>query len=373
MTSTDTDTNAAAGAGYNSDRLISGYFAVGRILGGLAGIATFIGGWIYCVAHYGFLIGVSLGWIPAGICAAVVGGLVMFLWGLAALGALAWAINASQPSQPAATYTPAADAAAVATDAAATAADAAADAASVTAAQAPPWPAPASAPPAPGIGEANAAIGEFQRVYSGSGMAGAVAFTVDCYGKLGSRPSWSGWDFCAAFDQLGAQVSDQKQRRNSAPPTEYFNEYKVADRQLRAAQRMNWDPALNRDRISALKAMLAQAIEARASAVPQSSTEPAPDQPPQQAHSANDQPSFNCSGVRSVNLKLICATASLAAADQELAAAYRSALAKSSSPQTLRESQRAWISRRNNAEADVTTIAAMYTERTAQLRALTAP
>lgn len=30
-------------------------------------MATFVGVWIYCIAEYGFLLGVGLGWLPAMI------------------------------------------------------------------------------------------------------------------------------------------------------------------------------------------------------------------------------------------------------------------------------------------------------------------
>lgn len=39
---------------------------------------TFIGSWIYCIAHYGFLLGVGLGWLPSIIVAVVAG----LLWPL---------------------------------------------------------------------------------------------------------------------------------------------------------------------------------------------------------------------------------------------------------------------------------------------------
>jgi hypothetical protein len=41
-------------------------------------VFVFIGCWIYCIASYGFLLGVGLGWLPSGIVAAV----VSFLWPL---------------------------------------------------------------------------------------------------------------------------------------------------------------------------------------------------------------------------------------------------------------------------------------------------
>lgn len=52
----------------------------------IVGIPVFLGCWIYCVATYGFLVGVTLGWIPSAIVAVVAGA----LWPLFALLA-AWA------------------------------------------------------------------------------------------------------------------------------------------------------------------------------------------------------------------------------------------------------------------------------------------
>lgn len=42
----------------------------------------FIGSWIYCIASYGFLLGVGLGWLPSLIVAYF----ASFLWPVAALG-----------------------------------------------------------------------------------------------------------------------------------------------------------------------------------------------------------------------------------------------------------------------------------------------
>ena len=36
---------------------------------------TFIGSWIYCIATYGFLLGVGLGWLPSIIVAVIAGAL----------------------------------------------------------------------------------------------------------------------------------------------------------------------------------------------------------------------------------------------------------------------------------------------------------
>lgn len=45
----------------------------------------FVGFWIYCVAAYGFLIGVMLGWIPSVIAA----GIVSLFWPLLLVGVIA--------------------------------------------------------------------------------------------------------------------------------------------------------------------------------------------------------------------------------------------------------------------------------------------
>lgn len=42
-----------------------------QIVGGLVGLLVFIAGYIYAIVEYGFLLGGSLGWIPALIVAAI--------------------------------------------------------------------------------------------------------------------------------------------------------------------------------------------------------------------------------------------------------------------------------------------------------------
>lgn len=119
---------------------------------GAAGL-TFIAAWIYCIATYGFLVGVSLGWIPAAICAGIASAIFYYGWGLIAGAAviatvmhLATTKVADPPNADAlaavATDAAATAAAATATDAAATAADAAADAAATATATLPTSPAP---------------------------------------------------------------------------------------------------------------------------------------------------------------------------------------------------------------------------------------
>ena len=58
-----------------------GYFEIGRILGAIAGVLTFVGAYIYCIASYGFLLGLGFGWLPSGILAAAAGAGVTLLWG----------------------------------------------------------------------------------------------------------------------------------------------------------------------------------------------------------------------------------------------------------------------------------------------------
>ena len=68
---------------------LNAYGVIGVWIGGLCGAVTFLGAWIYCMSEYGFLFGFGLGWLPAGILAAIVGLIVRFLWGpiLALIGA----------------------------------------------------------------------------------------------------------------------------------------------------------------------------------------------------------------------------------------------------------------------------------------------
>ena len=48
----------------------------------ITGVIVFIGSWIYCIAEYGFLFGVGLGWLPSIIVAVIAGA----LWPLIAIG-----------------------------------------------------------------------------------------------------------------------------------------------------------------------------------------------------------------------------------------------------------------------------------------------
>ncbi len=45
-------------------------------------VIIFLGCWIYCIATYGFLLGVGLGWLPSAIAAAV----LSFFWPVFLIG-----------------------------------------------------------------------------------------------------------------------------------------------------------------------------------------------------------------------------------------------------------------------------------------------
>ena len=62
-----------------------GVFHAGSgLLGIIAALATFVTAWAYCTIHYGFLFGFGLGWLPAGMLAAIVGAVSWLVSPLAA-------------------------------------------------------------------------------------------------------------------------------------------------------------------------------------------------------------------------------------------------------------------------------------------------
>ena len=48
----------------------------------ITGFITFVASWLYCIATYGFLFGVGLGWLPSIIVAYIAG----FLWPFILIG-----------------------------------------------------------------------------------------------------------------------------------------------------------------------------------------------------------------------------------------------------------------------------------------------
>ena len=71
------------------------YMAIGVFLGVAAWVLTFVGCWFYCVAEYGFLWGVGLGWLPALICAYLAFFLTFALWGPALMIGSLWLMAGS--------------------------------------------------------------------------------------------------------------------------------------------------------------------------------------------------------------------------------------------------------------------------------------
>lgn len=57
-------------------------YPIGRII---TGFIVFIASWLYCIATYGFLFGVGLGWLPSIIVAVIAG----YLWPLIVIAIVA--------------------------------------------------------------------------------------------------------------------------------------------------------------------------------------------------------------------------------------------------------------------------------------------
>ena len=66
---TDPDVEEGRNAYLDKERRASG-------CGVIVGIVVFVASWIYCMNEYGFLFGFGLGWLPSGILAAMIGGIV---------------------------------------------------------------------------------------------------------------------------------------------------------------------------------------------------------------------------------------------------------------------------------------------------------
>jgi hypothetical protein len=62
------------------------YMWTGACIGSLAALVTFVIVYIAAIGSVGWVIGIALGWIPAGLAAAVVGGLFRWLWPLFLIG-----------------------------------------------------------------------------------------------------------------------------------------------------------------------------------------------------------------------------------------------------------------------------------------------
>jgi hypothetical protein len=64
------------------------YEGFGTFLGALGAIAAFLGVYAAAVASVGWVIGLALGWVAAGIAASITFAVVKYLWPLALLAAL---------------------------------------------------------------------------------------------------------------------------------------------------------------------------------------------------------------------------------------------------------------------------------------------
>ncbi len=72
------------------------FWILGRVFGGVVGMAAFIGCWIAAVQSWGWLLGIPFGWVPALIIAIMAGFIAWVMWAplwlLALIGVLWWAV-----------------------------------------------------------------------------------------------------------------------------------------------------------------------------------------------------------------------------------------------------------------------------------------
>jgi uncharacterized protein len=106
---------------------------------------------------------------------------------------------------------------------------------------------------------------------------------------------------------------------------------------------------------------------------PKSASEPNAARPVAQQQPEAIKPSFDCVKIQSHVLKLVCSTPELAELDVEMAAEYQLALGRASNTASLKQSQRAWIRKRNNSNADIVGLHTAYRERINFIKQWTAP
>lgn len=58
------------------------YLTCVRWSGAISTVLLFLGCWAYCIATYGFLVGVGVGWLPSVITAWVGGAILAWCWPL---------------------------------------------------------------------------------------------------------------------------------------------------------------------------------------------------------------------------------------------------------------------------------------------------
>lgn len=67
---------------------------IGDGLAVLAAIGAFLAAWAYCAVQYGLLLGFGFGWLPAAILAGIIAAFTRWLWPLAAIAVVLFALLA---------------------------------------------------------------------------------------------------------------------------------------------------------------------------------------------------------------------------------------------------------------------------------------
>lgn len=189
------------------------------------------------------------------------------------------------------------------------------------------------------------ALAEERDIFAAGGLSGLARRSKECFDQLAQSPNFGALDFCLAFDAYATGQAEDEM----APSSILFDSYFVGTGQ-RAADAADKVVGTQSDPSARIADIRALAIRVVDEGLPAET-------------GSGDAPSFSCASVTSENLKLICAVPLLAHDDQELSAAYKAALARSSDAKRIQDDEAAWIARRNNALNDVVTIHGMYMER----------
>jgi hypothetical protein len=64
------------------------YFTIGGVIGGLVSVGLFVATWAFCIANFGTVFGVAMGWIPAVIAGVLAGVILRRFWGPLAVAAV---------------------------------------------------------------------------------------------------------------------------------------------------------------------------------------------------------------------------------------------------------------------------------------------
>lgn len=109
------------------------------------------------------------------------------------------------------------------------------------------------------------AVNEFDRVYTASGMSGAMDYSRDCHNRLALSHVARDFDQCIGFDWVAAMVDDAV-TRNGMPANAYFRAVVADDSQQAAARLVSDDAAVMADRIQRIRAGTADALAQLAAA-----------------------------------------------------------------------------------------------------------